>query len=111
MLTLVAIVLAVVVLPSPWGAVAVVAAALVDVAETVFLIRRTRSRRSVVGSEALTGRETVVTTRLAPAGRVRIDGEIWAATCEAGETLEAGARAEIVRVEGLLLVVRPAPLT
>lgn len=111
MLTIVAIVLAVLVLPSPWGAVAVVAAALVDVAETAFLIRRARSRPSVVGSEALVGREAIVTARLAPEGRVRLDGETWAAALAEGGTLDAGRRAEVVRVEGLLLVVRAAPLT
>jgi len=111
MLTAVAIVLAVLVLPSPWGAAAVAAAAVVDLAETAFLLRRSRARRSVVGSEALVGREAIVTARLSPTGYVRIDGETWAAACEEEGAIDPGRQVEIVRVDRLLLVVRPARLT
>jgi membrane-bound ClpP family serine protease len=108
MLTVVAIVLAVLVLPSPWGVLAVVAAAAIDVAETVLLIRRTRRRPSVVGGSALVGRAAVAATRLAPAGHVRVDGETWAAVVEDGVAVAPGDAVEVVALDGLVLVVRPA---
>jgi membrane protein implicated in regulation of membrane protease activity len=42
------------------------------------------------------------------AGRVFIDGKEWAAELDDGETLEAGARVEVVGVDGARLKVRRA---
>ncbi|MBM3678756.1 MAG: hypothetical protein FJW96_12900 [Actinobacteria bacterium] len=103
--------LALTVLPSPWGAVAVALAALVDVVETVVLIRLGRRRRSPVGADALVGRTAVVTARVAPRGRVRVDGEIWSARSETATVVELGREVEVAAVEGLVLVVRPRPVT
>jgi membrane protein implicated in regulation of membrane protease activity len=105
MLTLLAILLAMTVIPTPWGACAVGVAALVDLAETVVLIRRTGRAPSPVGAAGMIGRKGIATTRLSPEGRVRIFGELWAARVESG-SLACGASVEVERVEGLELVVR-----
>jgi membrane-bound serine protease (ClpP class) len=100
-----AILLAIFVVPSPWGAVLVVAAAAFEVAETWFLIRLSRRRRIQVGAEALIGARAEAISDCRPEGQVRLAGEIWQAWCAAG-----AGRGETVRVtarEGLTLVVEP----
>ena len=54
-LTIVAIVLAVTVLPQPWGWIAVITAAVIDVAETAFFVWWSKQRRAAVGAETLVG--------------------------------------------------------
>jgi membrane protein implicated in regulation of membrane protease activity len=105
-LTLIAIALAVLVVPSPWGLVLVVAAAVVDVLETVVLTRWSRRRRSPVGLESLVGRRAVAVGRVAPTGQVRLDGEVWDAVSDA--PLERGDDAVVVSVDRLTVRVRPA---
>jgi membrane-bound serine protease (ClpP class) len=65
------------------------------------------------GSAGLVGQQATVLTPLAPDGRVRVLGEDWAARLAQPEpnapTLEPGARVRVVRVEGLRVVVEPAP--
>ncbi len=63
MLLLGAILLAIFVLPSPWGIVAVVAGGLLDVSESLLLLRWSRRRRAVTGVEALVGRTAVVSSQ------------------------------------------------
>jgi membrane-bound serine protease (ClpP class) len=58
------------------------------------------------GASALVGRHAVVVERLAPAGRVRIDGEVWNAVAEAAA--ETGSEVTILGADGLTLRVRPA---
>ena len=104
MLTLVAIVLAFTVIPSPWGWVAVLGAATFDVAETAILIRWSRRRRAVVGLEVLVGRTAVVVTALGgPHGQVKLGGELWEA--RAAHHLGPGEEVVVTRVDGLVLEV------
>ena len=62
MLLLGAILLAIFVLPSPWGIVAIVAGGLTDIAESVVFLKWSRRRRSVTGVEALVGGDEVEVT-------------------------------------------------
>ena len=103
MLLVLAIVAAILWLPSPWGIVAVAAAAVVEVAESVALIWWSRRRRAQVGGEALIGRWATAATPLWPDGQVRIDGELWAARCDAGA--DAGDAVQVQSLEGLTLIV------
>src|SRR5829696_2914518 len=80
----VAILLALFVLPSPWGLVAIVVAALIEIGESWFWIRFTRRRRAVTGAEALIGADAVVVEACRPDGRVRVQGELWRARCARG---------------------------
>jgi membrane protein implicated in regulation of membrane protease activity len=102
----VALLLALFVLPAPWGVVAVVASLVIEVGEAWFWIWLSRRRRSVVGAEALVGARAVVVTPCRPEGQVRVAGELWRALCRAGA--DAGDVVQVERVEGLTLIVTPA---
>jgi membrane-bound serine protease (ClpP class) len=105
-ITLAAIVLAIFVLPQPWGLVAVAGAATIDVLQTVVFLRWSHRRGASVGAEALVGRTAVATTELAPRGRVRLDGELWSAVSD--EPVALGEDVVVRRIEGLTLVVERA---
>lgn len=102
-LTVVAILLAVFVLPSPWGMIGVAGAALADLLETAILLRWNKRRRAVVGAETLIGRTAVAVTSLTPGGQVRIDGELW--TARAAAAIPPGSEVVVRAVDGLTLDV------
>ncbi len=65
-------------------------------------------RRPVqTGSGRLLGAHASVVVRLAPAGMVRVGGELWSAVSEA--EAEVGSEVEITGVDQLTLRVRPVP--
>ena len=106
MLLVVSIILAVFVLPSPWGIVAVAAGACFELAESGFFIWWSRRRRAMVGVETLLGQEGVTLSDLLPDGQVRIAGEIWKARCEGG--CNVGTSVVVRAIDGLTLDVEPA---
>jgi membrane-bound serine protease (ClpP class) len=92
--------------PSPWGLLLVIGAAIVEAAEVWFWIWWTRRRRPVTGAEALVGAIAEATTVLDPRGHVRVDGELWQARSE--PRARAGERVVIQGVEpDLTLIVSP----
>ena len=99
MLLLGAILLAVFVLPSPWGVVAVIVGAIVEIAESALFIWWSKRRRAAVGVEALVGQKAVVATP----SQVRVAGELWNA--RSGDALVPGTEVVVREVEGLTLVV------
>jgi membrane-bound serine protease (ClpP class) len=103
MLTIVAVILALTVLPSPWGVVAVVGAAAVDTVEIAFFARWSKRRRATVGAETLVGRTAVVVRALSPRGQVRIDGEIWEARADAD--VPPGVEVIVTALDGLVVEV------
>jgi membrane protein implicated in regulation of membrane protease activity len=109
-ITLVALVVALLFLSPPWSYAVVAGAAIVDVAESgVFLWwsrRRRRRTTAAVGVESLVGRVGTVTTPLAPDGQVRVNGELWAA--RSTHRVERGARVVVRAVNGLVLLVEAA---
>ena len=105
MLTIVAIVLALTVIPSPWGWVAVIVAGLIDIVETAFFVRWSKRRRASVGVETLVGRTAVVVRALTPRGQVKVDGEVWEARAE--YDVLPGDEVVVRAVDGLLLEVEP----
>jgi membrane-bound ClpP family serine protease len=109
-LTIVALVLALLFLPSPWGLIAVIVAAVIDVIETAGFVwwskRRRRLTRVAVGVDDLVGRSAVAVTTLAPEGQVRIQGEVWAA--RSATRIDRDASVVVRSVDGLVLVVKPA---
>jgi membrane-bound serine protease (ClpP class) len=115
MLTLIALVIALLFLSWPWSVVLVIGAAIVDIAETgtfVWWSRRKRRRSPpVVGAGQLLGRTGVSLARLtpgaAPGGQVRVEGEIWNARSEV--PIDPGAPVSVSSVDGLTLTVVPAP--
>ena len=103
MLLLGAILLAIFVLPSPCGLVAIAAGGLIDVAESVALLKWSRRRRAVTGVEALVGKSAVVSTPT----QVRVAGEIWEARSD--EALVVGEEMLVTGADGLTLQVsRPS---
>ena len=99
MLMLGAILLAIFVLPSPWGIVAVVAGGLTDIAESLVLLKWSRRRRPATGVEVLIGKTAVVSSPT----QVRVAGEIWEA--RSADPLVVGEEVEVAAVDGLRLQV------
>lgn len=67
-------------------------------------VRAQRARR-VTGMEAMAGAVAVARTDIAPRGKIFYDGAYWNAVT-AGESIKAGERVVIERMEGLTAVVR-----
>jgi membrane protein implicated in regulation of membrane protease activity len=99
MLLLGGILLAVFVVPWPWGLATVVGGGVLDIAESLVLLRWSRRRRAAVGAEALVGKIAVVATPT----QVRVAGELWEARSEA--SLVPGAEVVVTGVDGLTLRV------
>jgi membrane protein implicated in regulation of membrane protease activity len=99
MLLLGGILLAVFVVPWPWGLVTVLVGGVLDVAETLGFLWWSKRRRSSVGAETLVGQTAVVATPT----QVRVAGELWAA--QAQRQLVPGEEVVVRGVEGLTLVV------
>ncbi len=109
MLTLIALVAAVIFLPSPWNWLLVLGAVVVDLTETGTMVwwsrRRRRGTRPAVGPEDLVGRSGIAATPLSPEGQIRVQGEIWAA--RSAHRVERGAPVVVRSVDGLVLDVEP----
>jgi membrane-bound serine protease (ClpP class) len=106
MLFLVAVVLAVFLVPSPWGLVLVGIAGIVEIGESYIWMRLSRRHRIKVGAETLIGAVAEVATPCRPEGQVRVQGELWRARCEEGA--DPGERVRVVSREGLTLLVEPS---
>jgi membrane protein implicated in regulation of membrane protease activity len=105
-LLVLAVIAAILWLPTPWNVLVVLAAAAVELAEIWFWLWWTKRRTPVVGVEALVGAVAVATSPLEPDGRVRVDGELWQARSDPSAT--TGQRVVIQAVEpDLTLRVRP----
>ena len=98
-----AILLAIYVLPSPWGVIAVIGAAVVEAGETAFWFWLSRRRKVQAGAETLIGASGVVTSACRPEGLVRVQGELWAAYCQYGA--DPGDEVRVVSRDGLVLTV------
>jgi membrane-bound serine protease (ClpP class) len=61
------------------------------------------------GQESMTGRFGIARTDLDPKGSVQVGGELWTAQLEQDDaSLYAGTRVEVIKVDGLRLIVRKA---
>ena len=87
------------------------AATLFIVATIIILIFaagfKAQFRRVKTGKEALIGARGVATTDLKPKGEVRVMSEFWEATAKEA-TIAAGQEVEVIGMEGMTLVVKPA---
>jgi membrane-bound serine protease (ClpP class) len=105
-LVLIAIFLAIFVLPSPWGLVAVAVAAVIDISEVAIGIWYAKRRKASVGVEALVGKRGVAVDTLWPEGQIRVNGELWKARCAGG--CDPGTPVVVRAIDGLTLEVEPA---
>ena len=106
MLLLLALVAAIFWLPSPWSYVAVIAAAVWEVAEITLFVWYSRRRRATTGAEALPGSTAVVVEACRPLGQVRLAGELWRARCEEGTEVGETVVVEALGPDLTLLVRR-----
>jgi membrane protein implicated in regulation of membrane protease activity len=106
-LLVLALVAALLWLPSPLGWILASLAVVWEVGETAFLIRWSRRRRARVGAETLVGRRALVVVACRPEGQVRMDGELWRAACPEGA--DVGDDVEVAALNGLTLAVRRLP--
>ncbi len=89
-----------------WGMIIpVVAFAAIATMLIVGMAVRAMRRQPMTGSEELVGSIGVAKTMLAPQGQLAIHGELWEAVSE--RPLQPGEQAEVTRVEGLTLYVKP----
>lgn len=76
----------------------------------LFFKKITKKAPSGVGSERLMGRKGVVIERIDPlaaSGRVRVYKEEWRAESIDAKPIEAGTEVEVLRIDGVHLVVKP----
>jgi membrane protein implicated in regulation of membrane protease activity len=103
MLAIVALLLALLVVPAPWGVVLVVSAIAWEIAETAFWVRRTKAIPLAVGPETMIGQAVDVVAACRPHGKVRLSNERWNASCHQGA--DVGDTVTVVAVDRLTLIV------
>jgi membrane-bound serine protease (ClpP class) len=107
---IVAIVLAVVFLPWPWGLLAIFGGLAVETVELAWGLSLARRWKPKTGAEAMIGERAAVVIACRPLGDVRVRGELWRARCDEGA--DVGEVVRIERIDGLTLVVaRTSPGT
>ncbi len=105
MLFFIGVLLAIFVLPSPWGLVAIAIGAMLDIAETGVFLWWSKRRTAAVGVDVLVGKTGVAIGQLWPDGQVKVGGELWQARCAGG--CDAGTKVVVRAVRGLTLDVDP----
>jgi membrane protein implicated in regulation of membrane protease activity len=103
MALVVAILLALFLVPRSWGWALVGLAAAYEVGSTWLGWHWSRTRADVVGPASLVGTLAEVTATCRPDGWVLVRGERWQARCAAGA--DRGEEVRVAAVEGLTLVV------
>ena len=93
--------------PYPWNLLVVLGGVSVEVLEVIWGRRLARRWRPKTGVETLVGQRAVVVLACRPTGQVRLNGELWEATCEAGA--DVGDETVVQAIDGLALIVDPAP--
>lgn len=91
-----------------WGAVIPLAAVLTaTVVALGWRARSIRRRRAATGAEAMIGARALAVSEIGPSeGHVRVAGERWSAVSK--RPIPAGAKVDVVKLEGLKLVVEPS---
>ena len=105
MILLIGIGLAIFVMPDGWQIPTVIAFGILEFAETFFTWRWSRRAKAKVGPETLIGATGRAITECRPSGLVRVHGQDWRASCEAG--VDPGGRVRVLAREQLLLIVEP----
>jgi membrane protein implicated in regulation of membrane protease activity len=98
-----AILLAVLVLPTPWNGFVLACGLLGETGEVAFGIWYSRRRGSAADAERMIGATVKVAEPCHPRGRVSYKGELWDAVCADGA--DKDERVRIVGMDGLTLVV------
>ena len=72
---------------------------------------RARRGKVLTGPKAMIGHTAIARTPLNPTGQVEIRGELWQAALHGQPSLPIGSAVSVRSVEGLVLIVEPAPGT
>jgi membrane protein implicated in regulation of membrane protease activity len=93
------------VLRTPWNVVALLVALLLWLGEVFAIWRLVRKKQVQAGAETLVGRTATVIVACKPLGQVRLSGEseIWRARCAGGA--EQGETVRVVGLDQLTLIV------
>lgn len=102
---LIAIGLALFVLPEPWRPWVIGAGAAIELVETAVEVWWSRRGHAKVGPETLIGATGIITAECRPTGQARVRGEVWLARCDNGA--DVGQRVRVVGRDGLTLLVTP----
>lgn len=105
MIFLIGIVLAIFVFPDGWEIPVIIGFALLDIAETIFTWRLSRSWGVKFGPETLIGARGRAITDCLPSGTVRVQGDVWQARSDTG--VRAGDPVRVLSRDGLVLAVEP----
>jgi membrane protein implicated in regulation of membrane protease activity len=108
-LLVVALIAALLWLPAPWSYIAVIAAGVVEVVEVAVFVWYSKRGRATTGAEALPGRRGIVVEACRPTGQIRVDGELWRATCEEGADPGETVVVESLGADLTLIVTRDSP--
>ena len=100
---LIAALVVLLVLNSPWNLIVAAACLVGFVGEVVFWNQTVRGHRRRVGAEALIDAEGTVLTPCRPIGQVLVVGERWEARCAEGA--DPGEKVRVVGIAGLTLTV------
>ena len=92
-------------LPSPWNLIAFLAGLLLWLGEVFAIWRLVRRKQVQAGAETLVGRTATVIVACRPLGQVRLSGEseVWRARCAEGA--EQGETVRVVGLDQLTLIV------
>jgi membrane protein implicated in regulation of membrane protease activity len=90
--------------PWPWNLLVLCLGVAGEVGEIVWGRRLAKRWRPRTGAEAMVGMEAEVASTCRPRGQVRVQGELWEATCDEGA--DPGDTVQVTEVHGLLLVVK-----
>jgi membrane-bound ClpP family serine protease len=98
-----AVLLAIFVVPAPWGQLLVAAALLWEIGEKLVLVWYSRRMPPAIGREALIGVPVTAVSACLPEGWVRLGGERWKARC--GEGAGVGDSLVVEAVDRITLIV------
>jgi membrane-bound serine protease (ClpP class) len=91
------------VLPKPWNLVAFIIVTVLWIGELILWSRKVRGKPLRTGAQTLVGKQGIVVEACRPTGQVRLNGEIWAARCDAGASV--GEAVRVTAIQGLTAVV------
>lgn len=74
-----------------------------------FAVKKLHVKKTPTNSDALIGKKVIVTERITDLerGAVKLNGVVWTASSENGETIEKGTECSVVDIQGATAVVKP----
>ena len=103
MVFVLALLIALFFVPSPWSVIVILAGAVAEVGEVIWGRRLAQRWRPRTGAEAMIGETAQVVTECRPRGQVRVRGELWEAVADEGA--DPGDTVRIEAIDGLTLIV------